>query len=247
MATKKTTKPKMTLEMAAPAEPFEGFSDKTFKFLHGLKKNNNKDWFEAHRSDYETYLREPSKALVNAMAHTFAEEKIPLISDQKRSLFRINRDIRFSKDKSPYKTHIGIVFVMPDLGTDEWAGMYMGIDPKGSNDVEVYFGGGIHMPSPPYLKSVRERIAKDYKKLDALNAAKPFRKEYSEGLKGDSLTRMPKGYDEDHPAAKFLKFKDFMYSTSLTTKETCSPSLPKTLVSKIKPALPMLMFLAGKD
>ncbi|HYM20499.1 MAG TPA: DUF2461 domain-containing protein [Candidatus Kapabacteria bacterium] len=247
MATKKTAKPKITLDMAAPVEPFEGYSDKTFKFLHGLKKNNNKPWFEAHRADYETYLREPSKALVGAMAQVFAEEKIPLVSDLRRSLFRINRDIRFSKDKSPYKTHIGIVFGLPDLGADEWAGMYMGFDPKGTNDVSVYFGGGIHMPSPPYLKSVRERIAKDYKRFAQINAAKSFRKEYSKGVTGDSLTRMPKGYDEDHPGATFLKFKDFMYSTSLTKKEICSPSLPKTLLAKIKPALPMLLFLSGKE
>ena len=97
-----------------PAPTFEGFSKEMFKFLHGLKKNNNKAWFEAHRYDYEQYLREPSKALAYAMGTYFSEHKMPVIGNAKTSLFRINRDIRFSADKSPYKTHIGLSFPLAD-------------------------------------------------------------------------------------------------------------------------------------
>jgi uncharacterized protein (TIGR02453 family) len=243
---KGSPKPKFTLDMPPPAEPFEGFSDKTFKFLHGLGKNNNKAWFEAHRSDYETYLREPSKVLVTIMAQHFASEKIPLIADQKRSLFRINRDIRFSKDKSPYKTHIGIVFPTPDLGEDEWAGMYFSFEPNGASDITTYVGGGIYSPSPAFLKSVRNRIATNFKQFEKLNSAKSFLSEYPKGIGGESLVRMPKGYDEDHPAAKFLKQKEFLYSSSLIKKDLLSPKLPDILLKKFEAALPMLQFLSGK-
>jgi len=243
---KRSPNPKFTLDLPAPAEPFEGFSDKTFKFIHGLKKNNNKQWFEAHRSDYEAYLREPSKQLVTNMDQLFASDKIPLISDLKRSLFRINRDIRFSKDKSPYKTHIGIVFPVPDLGDEEWAGMYLSFEPKGANDITSYVGGGVYSPSPAYLKKVRERIANNFKQFEKLNSSKSFLKEYPKGIGGESLVRMPEGYEEDHLAAQFLKQKEFLYSSSLTKKEILSTSLPEILLKKFEAALPMLEFLTQK-
>ena len=246
MAQKKTTKA-IVLDVPPPAETFEGFSDKAFSFLSGLKKNNNKPWFEAHRNDYEEYLREPSKQLVLAMAARFEEEGLPLVADVKKSLFRINRDIRFSKDKSPYKTHLGIVFGMKGLGEDEWAGMYLGIDPKGSNDVDCSVGGGAYMPSPKFLKSIRTRIAKDHKAFEKLNNAKNFRKIYEDGIKGSSLKRMPKGFEETHPAADTLKQTEFLYMSKLTKKELCSEKLPDILLTRILAAMPMLLFLSGKD
>src|ERR1035437_5569029 len=112
-----------------PAPTFEGFSKDMFKFLHGLKKNNNKEWFEAHRDDYELYLREPSKALAYAVGVYFREHKLPVIGNAKTSLFRINRDIRFSADKSPYKTHIGLSFPLADTKKEEWCGYYVGFEP----------------------------------------------------------------------------------------------------------------------
>jgi uncharacterized protein (TIGR02453 family) len=243
----RSANPKFTLDIPPPAEPFGGFSEKTFKFLQGLKKNNNKLWFEGHRAEYETHLREPSKQLVLAMSQMFAEQKLPLIADLKRSLFRINRDIRFSKDKSPYKTHIGIVFPVPELGEEEWAGMYFSIEPKGAADVTSYIGGGIYSPSPAYLKSVRQRITNNFKQFEKLNNSKSFRKEYPEGIKGESLVRMPKGFDEEDPAVTYLKQKEFLYNSSLTKKELLSKTLPELLIKKFEAALPMLQFLTGKD
>ncbi|MFI5264073.1 MAG: TIGR02453 family protein, partial [Candidatus Kapaibacterium sp.] len=139
----------IVLDARPPEMPFEGFPEAAFKFLDGLKKNNNKAWFEAHRATYEDDLRQPSKRLVGSMGSAFSEAKLPFVSDLKRSLFRINRDIRFSKDKSPYKTHIGIVFPMQGMKEDEWSGMYLGFEPAGKNDVKAYIGGGAYMPSSP--------------------------------------------------------------------------------------------------
>jgi uncharacterized protein (TIGR02453 family) len=240
---KKTT---IVLDIPAPEPPFEGFSKDTFKFLHGLKKNNAKAWFEAHRADYEQYLREPSIRLVSTMGQEFAHAKLPLISDRKRSLFRINRDIRFSKDKSPYKTHIGIVFPMAGLKDDEWSGMYLGFEPAGKDDVKAYIGGGCYMPSGPYLKRIRKLVSTNYKELEKLNSQTSFKRDYPKGVvdSGDSLKRMPKGYEEDHPAARWLKMKSFTFDSTLIKKDLLSPSLPDIIVKKIKAASQVLEFFA---
>lgn len=234
----------IVLDVPPPEMPFEGFSEATFKFLHGLKANNKKDWFEAHRADYEDDLREPSKQLVSAMGQELAKSKLPLISEMKRSLFRINRDIRFSKDKSPYKTHIGIVFPLSGIKEDEWTGMYLGFEPEGKSGVKAYIGGGAYMPSSPYLKRIRKKLDTKYKELDRLASDKNFKKEYPTGITGESLKRMAKGYEEDHPAANWLKMKSYTFSAEITKKDLMSKDLPKVLVKKIKAAEQMLKFFA---
>ena len=238
-------KQSIALDVPPPEPPFEGYTERAFKFLHGLKKNNNKAWFEAHRDDYETYLREPSKRLVNAMAQYIEDEKLPLISDQKKSLFRINRDIRFSADKSPYKTHIGIVFPLKDLGQDEWTGMYLGMEPAAGSGMSIFIGGGAHEPSSPYLKKIREHIAKDHAKLRKLTSDKKFLKEFPKGLEGPSLTRPPKGYDEDHPAIDLLKMKSFGFGYDLKKEDLMKPKLPELLAKKFVAGIDVLQFFRG--
>ncbi len=240
-------KPPIFLDIPPPAAPFEGYNKATFKFLHNLKNNNNKLWFDANRNEYETVLREPSKILVTAMASIFAAEDLPFIADLRRSLFRINRDIRFSKNKSPYKTHIGIVFGLDNLADEEWAGMYMGMEPKGAADISCYFGGGAYAPTPQFLKAIRTRIANNYKRFEQLNNANTFRKEFPKGITGASLIRMPKGFDEEHPAAQWLKLKEFLYNSPLTKSDLKSENLPNILLKKITVAMPMLLFIAGRD
>ncbi len=232
----------IVLDVPPPAEPFGGFSTKTISFLHGLKKNNNKAWFEDHRKDYENELREPCKQLVRSMASVFALKKLPLIADERRSLFRINRDIRFSKDKSPYKTHIGIVFPMKGSNENEWSGMYMFFEPSGAGDVKTGVGGGVYMPSPAYLKLLRERIADELAAFKKLNTKASFRKVYEAGITGESLKRIPKGFDEEHPGAEYIKMKEFLFNSPLTKKDLLSTDLPEILTERIQAALPVLEF-----
>ena len=228
------------LDVAPPHAEFEGFPTQAFAFLHGLKKNNTKVWFDVHRDEYEEYLREPSKAFVETMAEHIKDAGLPLVANPKRSLFRINRDIRFSKDKSPYKTHIGIVFPVDGLKEDEWTGMYLGMEPEGKNGMRAYVGGGAHEPSSPYLKRLREKIAKEYKTFDKLVTDKNFLKEYPNGVTGKSLIRPPKGFDEDHPAIKWLKMKDFGFGADITKEELMSPKLPKLLIAKFTAGIKIL-------
>lgn len=227
-----------------PPIPFDGFSANTFNFLHQLKENNNKPWFDAHRAEYEHHLRQPCKDLVAQMSLLFAEHGLPLIADQRRSLFRINRDIRFSKDKSPYKTHIGIVFPMDGLGAGEWFGCYFSFQPEGVRGVLSYCGGGVHMPSAPVLQRLRKRIESNHEELTALSNDPDFLAVYPTGLKGESLRRMPKGYTEPHPAANYLKMTSFEFAATITQQQLTSHQLPQLLLSHCTAAMPLLEFFA---
>ncbi len=224
--------------------PFEGLTDETFKFLHGLRKNNTREWFEEHRDDYESDLRSPCRSLVDRMAMLFAEHDLPLISDQKRSLFRINRDIRFSKDKSPYKTHIGIAFTMEGAAKDEWMGMYFAFEPEGAKGISSFCGGGLHMPPSPLVKRTREKIATDYEKLEKLVTSRSFTGVFPKGVTGESLRRMPQGYPDDHPAADRIRMKEWVFGEPLTVDQITSPDLPETLLKFCKAGIPVLKFFA---
>lgn len=230
--------------MDEPVPFFEGFSKETFQFLHGLKKNNRKDWFEAHRDDYEQYLREPSKALATTMGVYFREHKMPVIGNAKTSLFRINRDIRFSADKSPYKTHVGLSFPLEGTKKEEWCGYYLGFEPaKTGKGLSIFAGGGIYQPMSPHLKRLRALIASEHKALQKMLGASSFRKTYPKGLTGESLKRIPHGYPEDHPAAELLKFKSFLFSCDLKDSDLLSNNLPEILGKRFQAALPIVLFL----
>ena len=241
-------KSKAPLDLESPPPSFDGFTEGTIKFLHGLKKNNNKEWFEAHREQYEQDLREPFKSLVSAMAERFKNAKLPIIANPKVSLFRINRDIRFSKDKSPYKTHVGSWFPLEGIGKDDWSGLYFGMEPgKTSKDLQIWLGGGSYQPEPPQLKRIRQIVSSEFKTLQKLLNDAAFKKEFPDGfVQGEKLKRMLQGFDEDDPAAEYLKMKNFYFNSTLTRDEVLSEDLPDILLRKFKAALPLTMFLAGR-
>lgn len=241
-------KSRAPLDLEAPPPSFDGFTEATVKFLHGLKKNNHKEWFEAHREQYEMDLREPYKALVNAMSERFRNAKMPLIANPKTSLFRINRDIRFSNDKTPYKTHVGAWFPLEGIGKDDWAGTYFGFEPgKTSKELKVWLGGGSYQPMSPQLKRIRQRVSEEFKTFQKLLADPSFQREYPGGfVESEKLKRIPQGFTEDDPAADFLKMKNFYFNAELTRDEVLSDELPDVLLRKFKAALPLTMFLAGR-
>lgn len=227
-----------------PAPSFAGFTEATIKFLHGLKKNNNKEWFEAHREQYEMDLREPFKGLVQELAVRFKQEKLPLVANLKTSLFRINRDIRFSKDKSPYKTHVGAWFPVEGIGKDDWSGTYFGIEPAGAKQLKVWCGGGSYQPMPPQLKRIRQNVSQHFKQFQKLLNDPTFCRHYPNGLEtGEALKRIPQGFSDDDPAAEYLKLKNWYFNAELTTEQVLSDDLPDLLVEKFKAALPLTKFL----
>ena len=173
------------------------FTPATLRFLRALKRNNRREWFNAHRDDYEAHVRQPMTAIVERLAvdlRTFAPE---LVASPKLSMYRIYRDTRFSDDKKPYKTHVAAVFPTRGLAKHEGAGVYFHVAPD-----EVWIGGGMYSPQPPQLQAVREHIAEHVKQLRAIVESQGFRRQVGQ-LEGERLKRVPRGFSKDHRAAEY--------------------------------------------
>jgi uncharacterized protein (TIGR02453 family) len=213
------------------------FTAATLRFLRALKRNNRREWFNAHRDDYEAHIRQPMTAIVERLAvdlRAFAPE---LVASPKVSMYRIYRDTRFSDNKTPYKTHVAAVFPTRGLPKHEGAGAYFQISPD-----QVWIGGGMYMPQPPQLFAVREHIAGHVKQLRGIVESPGFRKHLGE-LTGDTLKRVPRGFCAEHPAAEYLKFKHFVAGAEFPATLAASPAFYKTLLTVFRQITPLTRFL----
>ena len=219
------------------------FTPAALRFLRALAKNNNKEWFEEHREEYETELREPMRDLIgemNARMGRFAPE---MGGDPKRSMFRIHRDIRFSKDKSPYKTHAACWFhhrrATSRVGSEAdagSAGFYFHLEPGRS-----MVGGGLWMPPRPQLNKLRDAIGEDPQGFDRV--ANGLTKRFG-GLDDEAvLKRMPRGFPEDHAAAKWLRYQSFTSGRMLDDADVTNPKLPELLAREFQGLLPLVRWL----
>jgi len=215
-----------------PSFPPEGL-----RFLKTLKRNNNREWFNANKSLYEASVREPMTAIVESLALEFARFAPDILSTPKASLYRIHRDTRFSRDKSPYKTHVAAVFPQRNLEKHEGAGFYFHISPT-----EVLVGGGLYMPSPEDLRCVREPISQNQASFTKIVMARPFRRVFGE-VTGERLLRVPRGFDPAHPAADYLRLKQFLASRSLPPASASSPDFFRVLVETFEVLGPFVHFL----
>ena len=222
------------------------FTKRALTFFRGLARHNEKPWFEAHRDEYESEVRQPMRELIEDLDARFAEFAPEIGGDPKRSMFRIYRDIRFSKDKSPYKTHAACWFhhlnaartvgAEADAGS---AGYYFHLEPGGRSMI----GAGIWMPPRPQLNKLREAIAKDPKGFDKMARSIPSR---FGGLDDEgALKRMPRGYAEDHPAAKWLRFQSFTSGRTLPDAQVTSPKLASFLAREYGALLPLVRWMNG--
>ena len=219
------------------------FTPRALTFFRQLARHNEKSWFEAHRDEYETEVREPMRELIEDLDIRFPQFAPEIGGDPKRSMFRINRDIRFSKDKSPYKTHAACWFhhrnaarsvgAEADAGS---AGFYFHLQPGKS-----MIGAGLWMPPRPQLNKLRQAIADDPAGFDRMARSIPPR---FDGLDDEAmLKRMPRGYAEDHPAAKWLRYQSFTSGRMLTDAQATSASLAQLLASEFKALLPLVRWL----
>jgi uncharacterized protein (TIGR02453 family) len=212
------------------------FSNKTISFLRALKKNNDRAWFHAHRAEYEQHVREPMVALVERLAHDFRAFAPDLLADPKVSLFRPWRDTRFSEDKAPLKTNIAAVFPNRTLGRMNGAGLYFEVA-----TTYVWMGGGIYAPDSSQLHAIREHIAADQPRFERLIGASAFKK--LGGLKGDRLTRVPRGWPKDHPAAAYLVHKQFLGFREEPAAFAARPDFYRQLLATLKALTPLVAFL----
>lgn len=225
--------------------PDVSFSADTLRFFRALKRRNERAWFEAHREEYEAHVRAPMRGLVEDMDVRLARFAPEIVGDPKHSIFRIHRDIRFSSDKSPYKTHVAAWFYHRDAsrkvgldGEGGSAGFYVQIAPG-----ESFSGGGIWMPPRLALKKIREAIARDPGGF-ARVAGSPVLKRRFGGLDTEGvLRRTPRGFAEDHAAAKWLKFKSFTAGRLLRDAQATGPRLTHLLEADYRALLPLVRWL----
>ena len=223
------------------------FSPATLRFLRGLAAHNNKPWFEARRDEYEAAVKAPMQALIEEMDVRLARFAPEIVGDPKRSMFRIYRDIRFSADKSPYKTHASCWFYHRDgsrgVGREAeggGAGFYFQIAPG-----ESFTGGGMWMPPKDALATIREAIADHPKTFEKL-ARDPRLKRRFGGLDDEGqLKRVPRGYAPDHPAAEWLKFQSFVSGRRLTDRQAVGRKLIELLVADFTVLLPLVRWING--
>ena len=222
---------------------FQGFPPTGIVFLNNLKNNNTKEWFETHRDEYEQTLRLPSKALIEEMAVLFDEHAMPFEATLKRSLFRINRDIRFSKDKSPYKTNIGITFPLfrsssANSSSKDRPGMYVHIEPHA-----CFIAGGLYMPDAKQLRSIRERIDHEWMTLHTIIHDEEFLHAFPKGLQGAKLKTMPRGFFNDHPGKDLLRLQQMYVMSELSQDLILNEQFTHILLAKANIMEPFLVFL----
>jgi uncharacterized protein (TIGR02453 family) len=211
------------------------FTPDTFRFLKDLKKNNDREWFAANKKRYEEQLKDPALRVIAAFAPELKKIS-PHFMATPRSLFRIHRDTRFAKDKSPYKTHIGLHF-RHDRAKDAHApGYYLHIEPGG-----VFLGVGIWHPEGGPLRAIREHIVEDAAGWKRASRAKAFTTAFE--LSGDRLKRPPKDFDPEHPLIEDLKWKDYIGIAERPDSFVTDEGLPKALAKTFAAGTPFMRFL----
>ncbi|HEX4602163.1 MAG TPA: DUF2461 domain-containing protein [Gemmatimonadales bacterium] len=221
------------------------FTAAAFRFFRGLARHNAKPWFEAHRAEYEQQIQAPMRALIEEMDVRLARLAPEITGDPKRSMFRIYRDIRFSKDKSPYKTHAACWFRHRDadgrVGSEAegaGAGFYFHLAPGAS-----FVGGGLWMPPRPTLNRLRDAIAESPRVLEGVVRNAAFVRRYG-GLDDEAiLKRMPRGFPETHPAARWLRYQSFVAGRPLRDAQVTSARLPALLATDFASLLPLVRWL----
>lgn len=212
----------------------------TLQFFKGLKKNNNKPWFELNRKKYETAKADFTDFIQRVIdLHGKNDPSINHLV-ARDCLFRINRDVRFSKDKSPYKTHFGASINKGGRQSVSTAGYYFHFQPGQS-----FAGGGIWMPAPEHLRNVRQEIDYNFNDLLKIIGAKPFKAVYGD-LSHEAeykLVRVPKGYESDNPAAEYLKLKSYIASLSIRDSDLTDKALVRKTVAAFKALQPLILFL----
>jgi uncharacterized protein (TIGR02453 family) len=213
------------------------FTADTLRFLRALKRNNDREWFKARKDQYEAHVRAPMIAVIERLAGDFQRFAPEIVASPKTSLYRIYRDTRFSDDKTPLKIQVSASFRWKGLGKGEGAGLYLEVHPQW-----VWMGGGFWAPPAPQLVRIREHIATTWPAIDRMARARSFRAVLGE-LHGERLSRVPRGYPADHPAAEYLKLKQYLGGREFPPAFATSPEFYPALVQTYKAIMPLIRFL----
>jgi uncharacterized protein (TIGR02453 family) len=215
---------------------FSGFPREMITFFRGLKKNNNREWFQERKGIYEEKVKAPMTQLVEALNAEFVKAAPEYVTEPSKAIYRIYRDTRFSKDKTPYKDHVGALFIHRQLDKHSSGGFYVGASAEA---VEV--AGGVYMPGPEQLIALRQALAARHTEFAKLAAGRKLRDLMGE-LKGESLARMPKGFPADHPAGDLLRRKQWYWYVTLDADLALSSRLLQELKKRVLVMLPAVSF-----
>jgi uncharacterized protein (TIGR02453 family) len=223
------------------AQRYTQFEKKTIKFLKDLGKNNNRDWFKANKTRYEEDVLDVALHFIQSMQEPlakFAPHFTAVPTRMGGSLMRVYRDTRFSKNKLPYKTNIGIQFRHERAKDVHSPGYYVHIDPD-----EVFIGVGMWRPESAALRQIRERIAARPGEWSHAIGTSAFKRHFSLG--GESLQRPPRGFDKDHPLIDDIKRKSFIAVREMTVADCLQPQFQRSVETSFKQATPYMEFLCA--
>jgi uncharacterized protein (TIGR02453 family) len=224
------------------SQNFAGFPNDFFAFFRELKANNERAWFEANKARFKDTVQAPMSDFIAAMAGPLARISKEFVADPRPnggSMFRIYRDVRFARDKRPYKEHAACQF-RHRLGRDVHApGFYVHIAPD-----EIYFGGGMWMPDPEALTKIRERIASKPEAWKKVVRDPKFVKAFG-GIEGEQLTRPPRGFDPAHPFIGDIRRKSFVAGSDSTLSAAQSGSLVAEVSASFNALKPLVNFLCA--
>jgi uncharacterized protein (TIGR02453 family) len=213
------------------------FEPAALAFLRALKRNNNREWFSARKERYEVLLREPMIAVIEQLALDFRTFAPDLVANPKTSLYRIYRDTRFSANKTPLKTNVAAVFPCRGLEKHQGAGLYLEVAPTW-----VWVGGGMYAPDTSQLHTVRQHIAASTRRFKTIVESPAFRRSVGR-LEGDRLQRVPRGFPVDHPAAEYLRHRQFLAGKQLPARFAASPGFYRGVLDVFKKIAPLIRFL----
>ena len=213
------------------------FTRKTLAFLRGLTRHNDRDWFRLRKPQYEEHVRAPMVTLLAQLAADLPRFAPELISDPRVSLYRVYRDTRFSHDKSPLKTHVAAHFPSKGFPRNEGSGLYLEVAPT-----RVWIGGGSYMPPTSDVRLIREHIAANFRTLHRIIAASSFRRVVGR-LEGQRLSGMPRGYLKDHPAAEYLRLKQFLAGREFEAEFATTDRFYRELLRIFRAVAPLVRFL----
>ena len=219
--------------------PFPGFPAEALEFFRGLARHNTREWFQPRKAQFEEYVKAPMVRLVEALNRDLEAIAPAWVTPPEKAIYRIYRDTRFSKDKTPYKDHIAASFRHRASAGHGGGGLYFAISRK-----EVAVGGGVYMPEPAALRTIREHIAENHAELRRILASKTVKRLVGE-LQGEQLTRVPKGFACDHPAADLLRRKQYFLYVELPADVAITSRLYAEIWSRFRATLPFLEFLTA--
>ena len=216
---------------------FPGFSPDALAFLRALKRNNRREWFQPRKEKYEKLIKEPMLELVSCLNQEFARFAPDYITPPHKAVYRIYRDTRFSKDKTPYKTHISAIFPRHTAVKREGAVFYFHFTEK-----EVLVFGGVYSPEREELLAYRTLLEQHHEEFQRILADKKIKRLLG-GLQGEKLTRTPKGFPVGHPAEDLLRHRQWFLETTFGVEVLTSKRLVGELARHFEPMAPMIEFM----